>query len=138
VLKNANILLQEHRHHRGMPYPPYVVPYGNPNTMMMTRIEERRTFDNDPYLKQARYVHDRPYNQEPPYYRNEPYTKALPYYKREPYTEESPYVDVERHYNSDRGYLQEYPSHVPPRSLPAREGHNFFAGHANESFDGRI
>ena len=121
-----------------MAYPPYVVPYGNPNTMMMTRIEERRTFDNDPYLKQARYVHDRPYNQEPPYYRNEPYTKALPYYKREPYTEESPYVDVERHYNSDRGYLQEYPSHVPPRSLPAREGHNFFAGHANESFDGRI
>ena len=93
-----------------MPRAPYVIPYGNPNTMMMTRVEERRYIDHDPYAEQQRYGIEEPYMEEKPRYYREPY--------------------VEHRYNNDRGYLHEAPTYWEPRALSAPHDY-VFAGQAN-------
>ena len=93
-----------------MPRAPYVIPYGNPDTMMMTRVEERRYIDHDPYAEQQRYGIEGPYMEEKPRYYREPY--------------------VEHRYNNDRGYLHEAPTYWEPRALSAPHDY-VFAGQAN-------
>ncbi|CAB3987061.1 Hypothetical predicted protein [Paramuricea clavata] len=99
--------------------------------------EETPYSKREPYTQETPYSKRELYTEERPYSSREPYTKERPYSKRETRTEERPYIVEERHYHSDRGYLdlQEYPSDLPPRSLPTREGHHLFAGYTNESFD---
>ena len=125
-----NILQQGYDRRYQTPHAPYVIPYGNPNTMMMTRVEERRYFDHgDPYGKPSRYGNEGAYIQEKPQHYREPYLHDRPYLKSEPYIDEKTYAREVR-YTNDRGYLHEPPTYHEPRALPGTQDY-LFAGHTN-------
>ena len=59
----------------------YVIPYGSPNNMMKTTVEQRRYFDHDQYPTPGRYGYKSGYIQDTPYYETEPYYGRSPSYE---------------------------------------------------------
>ena len=100
----------------------YVVPVGNPNSMMMTRIEERRYVDSDPYPYKERYM------PAPTQYR-EPYIDDRYDRKRN-----RGYVE-ERHYGYSERYADEKPSYHPNRGLPAPHHGHFAVDPSDDRYD---
>ena len=135
----------------------YVIPYGNPDNMMMTRIEERRYVDNGPYPTPGRYGWERGYIQEVPGYDRDPVAgydrdpvpgyerNPVPGYDRDPYYSSARARDDYRapgHYEEpdEKRYYQEKfynnenrlarVNDVPDRN----KGRNPFAGQTNDTF----